>query len=208
VPYADQFHALIDIWGKNKPQEHLANSMNALKMAVQDDSVEGVKHLRAFLAAQEKSPVKPVSMQGDAVHPGPRGQLMMAAALLKALGANGFVSSVTLDAEGKRAEAKGCTVKAVKAYEEDGKLTFDRLDKCLPFPIPDEARPVLRLAPTVLELSQYTLKVTGLKKGVYLLKINGSPCARLTARELNGQVVPFRPDRLSCCSPGSRGTKR
>jgi lysophospholipase L1-like esterase len=186
LPYADQFHVLIDIWGKNKPQEHLANSINNLKMAATDDSVAGVEHLRAFLAAQEKSKVKPVSMQGDAVHPGPPGQLMMAAALLKALGADGFVSSVTIDSDGTVAEAKGCTVKGAKA--EDGTLSFDRLDKCLPFPIPDGARPVLRLAPTVLELSQYTLKVTGLKKGVYILKINGIPCARLTARRLKAGV--------------------
>ena len=51
-------------------------------------ALDGVEHLRAFLAAQEKSPNKPVSMQGDPVHPGPPGQLMMAAALLKALSAD------------------------------------------------------------------------------------------------------------------------
>jgi len=43
-------------------------------------------------------------MQGDAVHPGPPGQLMMAAALLKELGADGFVSSVAIDAAGKTAD--------------------------------------------------------------------------------------------------------
>src|SRR5262245_16819795 len=28
IPYADQFHALVNIWGKNKPREMVANSMN------------------------------------------------------------------------------------------------------------------------------------------------------------------------------------
>jgi lysophospholipase L1-like esterase len=186
LPYADQFHALLDIWGKNKPRETVANSITALKAAAQDDSLAGVDHLRAFLAAQDKSPIKPVSMQGDPVHPGPPGQLMMAAALLKDLGATGFVSSASVDAAGKVTDAKGCTIDGVKA--EDGKLAFDRLDECLPFPIPDEARGVLPLYPTILDLSQYTLKVTGLKGSNYVLKINGIPTATLTAKELETGV--------------------
>ncbi len=186
IPYGDQFHLLLDIWGKNKPRENLASAVNNLKGIAQDDSVPGVEHLRAFLAAQEKNPEKPVSMQGDAVHPGPPGQLMMAAALLKDLGAEPFVSSATLDADGKLVDAKGCTVTDTKAA--DGTLSFDRLDKCLPFPIPDEARQVLPLYPTILDMSQYTLKVTGLKGDNYLLKINGVPVATVGARELDKGV--------------------
>src|SRR5262249_19565749 len=71
---------------------------------------------------------------------------------------------------------------------EDGKLSFDRLDETLPFPIPDEARAVLPLYPTILDLSQYTLKVTGLKGSNYALKINGIPTATLTAEELEAGV--------------------
>ena len=85
IPYADQFHALIDIWAMNK-----------------------------------------ASMQGDVVHPGPPGQLMMAAALLKELGADGFVSSLVLDATGKVVESKGCQADAIKA--DAGQLEFDRID--------------------------------------------------------------------------------
>ena len=186
IPYADQFHALLDLWGNNKPKEMLANSLVPLKQMAQDDTVAGVEHLRAFLAAQEKSPTKPVSMQGDAVHPGPPGQLMMAAALLKDLGADGFVSSVTLDAGGKLGEAKGCKVDAIRA--EGGKIEFDRLDERLPFPIPDDARAVLTLYPAILDLSQHTLKVTGLKDGSYALKVNGILAATLAAKELEAGV--------------------
>ena len=186
IPYADQFHALLDIWGNNKPKEQLANTLGPLKQLAQDDAVAGVEHLRAFLAAQEKSPSRPVSMQGDAVHPGPPGQLMMAAALLKELGADGFVSSATVGADGKLVEAKGCKVDALQA--EGGKIAFDRLDERLPFPIPDEARAVLALCPTLLELSQYMLKVTGLKDGSYTLKINDVLTATLTAKELEAGV--------------------
>ena len=186
IPYADQFHLLLDVWGQNKPRENLANAVNLLKQAAVDESVAGGDHLRAFLAAQEKSPQKAVSMQGDAVHPGPPGQLMMAAALLKELGADGFVSTATVQASGRLSDSKGCAIDNVKAA--GGKVEFDRLDGQLPFPIPDEARQVLAFDPTILALSQYTLNVSGLKEGSYALKIGGVPVATLTAAELEAGV--------------------
>lgn len=171
LPFADQFHLLIDVWGVNKPREVLANSLPTLQSLAQDDKLVGVEHLRAFLTEQSKSPHKPVSMQGDPVHPGAPGQLMMTAALLKELGAKSFVSSVTLDASGKPVESKGCVVDNVKL--ENGGLSFDRLDESLPFPVPEEAAAVLPMFPAFLELSQYMLQVKGLKPGQYGLKING-----------------------------------
>ncbi|MCY2994837.1 MAG: GDSL-type esterase/lipase family protein [Planctomycetota bacterium] len=186
LPYADQFHILVDLWANNKPQETLANSLVIVKQLAQDQSLTGGEHLRAFLAAQDKIPTKPVSMQGDPVHPGPCGQLMMAAALLKELGADGFVSSVTIDVSGKLGEAKGCEVDQLKA--DGGKIEFDRLDQRLPFPVPDDARAVLPFYPTILELSQYTLKVTGLTSGTYTLKINGVETASVSAKDLAAGV--------------------
>jgi len=186
IPYADQFHALVDVWGLNKSKETMAGTILKLQQASADDALVGVEHLRAFLAAQAKSPVPLVSMQGDAVHPGAPGQLMMAAALLKALGADGFVSSLTLAADGKVVEAKGCKADGLKA--EAGRIEFDRLDERLPFPIPEDAQTVTAFYPTILDLSQYTLKVTGLKDGSYSMKINGIASATLTSKELANGV--------------------
>ena len=187
APFADQFHALVDVWGKNKPNEALANAMAAVQALSTDNKLAGVDHLRAFLAEQAKSGPLPVSMKGDAVHPGEPGQLMMAAALLKDLGAEGFVSDLILDgAGGKVIEAKGCTVDALKS--EEGKIAFDRLDESIPFPIPDEARSVLPLASTVLELSKCGLAATGLKGDRYTLSIDGKLIATLTADELKKGV--------------------
>lgn len=181
-PFADQFHALLDVWGKNKPREMLARDLHWLKAAAEDKTLIGAEHLQAFLAAQAKSGKPLVSMGGDPVHPGPNGQLMMAVALLKELGATPFVSSVNIDAGGRVEDAKGCAVDAIKA--SDGKLSFDRVDECLPVPVPGQARDVVSLDPTILEMSQYTLKVTGLKGQKYALKINGQMTATLTAQEL------------------------
>ena len=185
IPYANQFHALVDVWGQNKPRENLANLLGPIAALANDESLTGVQHLRDFLSAQAKDPRKPVSMQGDPVHPGPNGQLMMAAALLKALEADGFVSSVTIDAS-KVVEAKGCKVDFVSAANNG--VEFDRLDERLPFPIPDGTVDALPLFPTIEELSQYLLTVKGLQRGSYTLAINGQPVGTLTHDQLSAGV--------------------
>jgi len=186
LPYADQFHALVDIWGQNKENEQLSNFISSAKPFAAKDTIPGVNHLREFLKVQHDLPQKPISMQGDGVHPGPCGQLMMAAALLKGLGANGFVSSVALDADGKNLMAKGCQITEVNAG--NGTLTFERLDDSLPFPIPADAASVLPMATDVFELSQYTLQVKGLQAGNYQLKLNGVLIAKLSAEDLSQGV--------------------
>ena len=186
IPYADQFHPLVDLWANNKPNENRLAAVLSVKKLAKDDKMTGVEHLRAFLAANEKEMDQLVSMEGDAVHPGAPGQLMMAAALLKELGAEPFVSSATVDAKEMSADAKGCKVTDVKA--RSGGLSFNRLDDCLPFPIPDEARGALRLYPTILDMSHYTLKVKGLKSGIYVLKVNNVPIATLPSKELEAGV--------------------
>ncbi len=185
IPYADQFHDLIDLWGNNKSRETRLNTLFTIRNLAKDDKLTGVEHLRAFLAAQDKEIDQLVSLQGDAVHPGAPGQLTMAAALLKDLGAEPFVSSVAVTAAGA-VDAKGCKVTNAKTGKTS--VSFDRLDACLPFPIPDDARSALRLDPTILEMSQYTLKVAGLKSGAFVLKIDNAPIATLSAKDLEAGV--------------------
>jgi lysophospholipase L1-like esterase len=193
IPYADQFHALLDVWGRNKMYEQIA----ALKTLAADDQLAGVEHLREFLAAQAKHPTKSVSMQGDAVHPGAPGQLMMAAALLKGLGADPFVSNAGIDVTNKQADAQNCTVDALEFG--DGKVAFDRLDRCLPFPIPDDARSVVGFDPTILAMSKYTLKVTGLASGNYNLSVNGAALGTVSAKDLAAGI------NLTSFGPATKG---
>jgi lysophospholipase L1-like esterase len=182
-PFADQFHQLIDVWGANKPDENLYNTLMTVRKLAADNSLEGVQHLRMFLDAHARKSKPLVSMQGDPVHPGAPGQLMMAAALLKDLGAEPFVSNVII-ADGK-AETKGCTVTDLTI--EGGTIRFTRQDECLPFPIPDDARAVLPLFPTILDLSKYTLTVKGLKRD-YKLTVNGVALGTVEAADLEKGV--------------------
>ena len=126
------------------------------------------------------------------------------------------VSSANLDAAGKLNEAKGCTIDQIKA--EGGRLEFDRLDQRLPFPLPDDGVAALRLDPTILELSQYTLKVTGLKDASsYALKLNGVPVLVAPGKNVRGGREPHGPGHAGrveasqsrrgpiAGDPGSRG---
>jgi lysophospholipase L1-like esterase len=187
APFADQFHALLDPWGKNKPNEAKADAIEAVRKAAKVEGLAGAEHLKAFLDEQAKQKTQLVSMQGDAVHPGPNGQLMMAAALLKGLGASAFVSNVILDGTtGKVISAKGCAVEELPV-KETGVIAFERLDEALPFPIPDEARQVMAFDPTILELSQYLLTAKGLK-GDYKIQVNGTELGTVSAKDLENGV--------------------
>ena len=111
---------------------------------------------------------------------------MMAAALLKRLGAKGFVSEVVIDATTKTGTSEDCAFTDLKI--EGNSVSFDRLAECLPFPIPAEARAVLPLAPEVLELSRYMLRVKGLKPGEYALKLDGVKCGTYSEEQLAAGV--------------------
>lgn len=119
---------------------------------------------------------------GDAVHPGPPGQALMAASILKGLGLPPLVSSAEIDAAGRKVIAtKNCTVESVAA--KDGGLSFSRLDGALPF-FPADAVSILPWASILEELNDYRLKVVGLTAGKYEVRVGGKKIAELTAEQL------------------------
>jgi lysophospholipase L1-like esterase len=104
---------------------------------------------------------------GDAVHPGPPGQAVMAASILKGMGFPREVSSVTLVAEEENATS----------------IMFKHEAKALPF-FPDEARSILKWTPLLEEMNHYGLRVHGLKKGRYQIRMNGKKVAERSSDEL------------------------
>lgn len=120
---------------------------------------------------------------GDAVHPGPAGHTLMAWAILKSLGATPLVSSAEIKCGWwNRAKGENCKVSNVKIA--DGVLSFDRLDKALPFPIDPRAESALKLAPVLDDLNVYSLKVTGLKADSYAVSVDGVAAGTVTKAEL------------------------
>jgi len=184
IPYADQFTSLVDLWAQNKPKENLANQLVALReLLAAQPNLAGAEHAKEFLEVWNKMEKQPVTMMGDAVHPGPTGQLTMAATLLAELKAPGLVSSSTVDAKtGSAKDSVQCKMENVKISGDT--LSFDRLDEALPFPIPDDARPAVTVLDSIANLSKYMLTVSGLKADNYDVSIDGVKVATVSSAEL------------------------
>jgi hypothetical protein len=127
---------------------------------------------------------------GDAVHPGPPGQALMAASILKAMHFPRLVSRVqiTLRAEGlPEVRAENCKVFDLGAKQPEGKAfasaRFQRQDRALPF-FPEDAKSILKWAPLLDELNDYGLQVKGLKPGRYEVRLGGQKVAEHSAEEL------------------------
>lgn len=128
---------------------------------------------------------------GDAVHPGPPGQAVMAWAILKGLNFPRLVSNVEIDAAQPKAVASGkCQIAELVA--KDGGVAFQRTDEALPF-FSVEADKINEWAPVREELNQYGLKVTGLKPGKYELRLNRTKVADYSAEEFAAGVDLTRP---------------
>ncbi len=181
IRYANQFDALHPWWERNTADVHAAELIT--QYAARSDW-PGHEHLAAWLKAwqADKSP-KPVLLQGDPVHPGPPGQLTMAAELLIGLNAPGLVSTAAIDASaGKMTEARQCRIENLKVAND--RISFSRWDECLPLPIPADARVVLDVMPRIADLSQFTLTVSGTKAKAYDVSIDDQKVARVPADRL------------------------
>ncbi len=118
----------------------------------------------------------------DTIHLSDLGQLAMAHAILKGLGAPEEVSSATIDAGAKRAvSASGCSISDISST--DGRLSFTRLDEGLPFNNGAFSAMSYRFVP-MNELNAYRLKVTGLAAGEYTLTASGRKIGVYRAQQL------------------------
>jgi lysophospholipase L1-like esterase len=124
---------------------------------------------------------------GDAIHPGPPGQAVMAWAILKGLHFPALVSSaeIMLSSNELGTETRHCTITHVE--RKNGRVQFQRQDAALPF-FPEEAKSILEWAPILEELNQYPLKVTGLEEGRYEIRFGGQKVAEHTGAELKAGV--------------------
>jgi hypothetical protein len=143
-------------------------------------------YLAVLDSARAKGPKYDRITAGDAVHPGPPGQALMAASILKGLHFPSLVSSAEIDAKNaKSGDVKNCTIDGIVRTE--GGVKFSRLDAALPF-FPQEAASILKSTPILDELNIYQLKVTGLAAGKYEIRIGDTRVAEATAEELAAGV--------------------
>jgi lysophospholipase L1-like esterase len=124
---------------------------------------------------------------GDVVHPGPPGQTLMAATILKGMSFPTVVASVEINAASRKVvQNRNCMIEGL-TVSPDGKIEYKQKDDALPF-FPEEAKPILQWVPILEEMNDYRLKVTGLKVGRYEVRLGGVKVADYSAIELSGGV--------------------
>jgi lysophospholipase L1-like esterase len=123
----------------------------------------------------------------DGIHLNDLGQLAMALAILKGLGAPAGVSSVRLDARDARVvQSAGCRVTDVRRTA-DG-VEFTRLDEGLPFNLGVFGALQFRWVPIPQELNGYLLAVAGLAPGTYEVVADSRVAGRFAQRDLEQGV--------------------
>lgn len=134
---------------------------------------------------------------GDAVHPGPPGQALMAASILKGMNFPSLVASVSIDAKQNKIVAQeNCNVESLESNSTS--VRFQKLDNALPF-FPEDASSILPWTPILDELNDYKFQVTGLMPGKYELRIDSIPITQVTAEalakgvDLSGEVLKTGP---------------
>ena len=120
----------------------------------------------------------------DRVHPGPGGQLLMAAALLKDWHAPALVSRTEVKITGDVIVVGGSQTNFEESSLHDGLLSWSQRDESLPFPINLKDKMVdlaVKSSTVVPDLDDQPLKVLGLADGDYVLKIDGASVGAFSA---------------------------
>jgi len=124
----------------------------------------------------------------DAVHPGPAGQLIMAAAWLEDLGMRSSVSNIVLVPTGKgyRARVTGGTVSELTSSQ--GTVEFDFLADALPWVTPEDTAVAAKLLRLDHRFSREGFQVHGLPAGKYELMIDDTPIGEFTHTQLASHI--------------------
>jgi hypothetical protein len=150
-------------------------------------------YLSVLDQARSKGPKYDRITAGDAVHPGPPGQALMAASILKGMNFPSLVASVGIDATAKKiSRQENCNVQELEVTNQG--VRFRKLDQALPF-FPEDASSILPWTPILDELNDYRIQVTGLAPGNYTIRIDGVDVSVQTAENL-AAGVDIAPDVL------------
>ncbi len=145
--------------------------------------------------ANELDSVQAQKIIPDRVHPGFAGHLIMAEALLKSWDARPLVSSVTIVA-GVKPKLEAAEHASVSGLASAKSLSWTESEDALPLPFAEWEQAwgvgplplVLRSSDVSQSLNDEALKISGLKSGVYSLKIDGAQVATFNSDELGRGV--------------------
>ena len=124
----------------------------------------------------------------DAVHPGPSGQLIMAAAMLQDLGFAGPLSNIRLDLTRDNPVLRTKGGRLTNFAQSDGKVEFNWLADGLPFVVLPEAQVGAEMLRMGARMSRERISVFGLSAHRYELLIDDRSVGKYSARDLAGGI--------------------
>lgn len=122
----------------------------------------------------------------DRVHPAETGHFIMAYKIINTLFPSGNVSSISINAKKNTIkEIENCEV---ELKHETKHFSFSSKAASLPFPLKNEFKKAQQFVPFMETNNKETLQLSGLKKGNYILKIDGITVDTLSTKELKKGV--------------------
>ena len=166
----------------------LGKYSKACKELAEKEKVDYIDLHDLMIDVQTKAKAKDpkYTMIPDSVHPSDPGQLVMAYAMLKALGCKDQASALEIDAAGSKATPDRCKVDDLKVA--DGSVTFTRTDDALPASYDPDAASILDFLSFTQDFNQYNFKVTGLKAGKWKLNVEGTDVGTFSEKDLAAGV--------------------
>lgn len=140
--------------------------------------------LRINKEGQAKDPTFTI-IGKDRVHPQSVGHFVMAYQFLKDTKAPQYVSRIIVGNDLKDSKKSSFNVEIKKQARKENVLTFECLEKSLPFPVKETAKEALTLVPFMEEFNTELLQVKDLPAGNYNLFIDNTLIAVFTANDLS-----------------------
>lgn len=144
-----------------------------------------------MLAINSKAQLKDPSytiISEDRVHPKETGHFIMAYKIINTLYEPQVISDVVINAKKQSVtQSENSTVNFTSTSKQKS-TQFSITSNALPFPIKKNFEEAQQFVPFKKNFNQERLTVKGLKKGVYILKIDGLAVDTLTAKSLNAGI--------------------
>src|SRR5262249_5281209 len=146
-----------------------------------EGSIDILRTMRQIQRHMKSDPKEKLHVE-DGIHLNDTGQLAIAYAILKGLGAPEVVSAATIDAKAASGRGEGCRITNVTASAD--RVEFDRLDEGLPFNQGLFFNLRYRFVRLPDEMNRYTLTVKNLKPGKYTITAEGRALGSFAADQL------------------------
>ncbi len=166
----------------------LSRYSKAVKELADKEKVDYICLHDIMLEVQAKAKARDpkYTMIPDSVHPSDPGQVVMAYAILKALGCKDQAAGLEIDAANSKVTADRCKVDDLKVT--DNSVTFTRTDEALPTALDPDAASILDFVPFTGDFNQYNFKATGLKAGRWKLTVEGIDVGTFSEKDLAAGV--------------------